>query len=87
MLRQEFKHHPFAYVVLLIILVVGTMAFMTVWPNRGQQQVVAIALGTAYALWGICTHTKSRTINREVIKEYVGVALLGTMVLYFLTIW
>ncbi len=85
-MKKEIWAHRLAYAVLISGLLLGTYLFLATWPNRLSQRIVALSLGSFYATWGVVTHTKTRTITKGVLAEYLGVSLLGVVMLLIITL-
>lgn len=54
---------------------------MYVWPNRGQQKIVSVAMGAFYFVWGVIVHKRHNHINSKVIFEYLAVSTLAVSLL------
>jgi len=84
-MKNELFHHPYAYTILTLGLIVHGGFFYLAWPQRSYQQLAIISLVVFYLLWGVITHTKSAHINSKVILEYASISLLAGVVLLLLT--
>ena len=82
---QDIKNHVFAYLTLLIIVIVFVGALVYVWPDRMMERWVIITFSLTYFFWGIVTHVKTKKITRFVVEEYLAVATLGGLILLLLT--
>ncbi len=83
-MMQEIKNHKIAYTVLITALVIFTVTFMHVWPDRPQQRMVVISMSAFYFLWGIVVHKNSRHINSKVVFEYLAISILAASLLLLL---
>ncbi len=83
---QELKKHKIAYTILVVGLLTGVTLFLGTWPNVLYQRIVILSLGIFYFCWGVATHVKTSFVTRQVILEYLGVSVLGMVVLGLLTI-
>ncbi len=79
------KRTPLAhYIILLLILGLGTGAFLYVRPNVSLQLVIGIVTSIAYILWGIVHHIIQKNLHQKVVVEYlligaIAIVLLVTM--------
>lgn len=85
-MKKEIWKHRWAYLILLLGLSALTYLFFWSWPNRVYQRLVVMMIGIFYATWGVVTHTKTQTVTPSVIKEYLGVSLLGVVMLLLITV-
>ncbi|MFZ1721694.1 MAG: hypothetical protein WAU07_04265 [Microgenomates group bacterium] len=86
MIRTEIKRHPAAYAILLIGLLGFLYAFLGAWPDRFVQQILIVAVGTFYFIWGIATHLSAEHITKRIVGEYLAVALLVCVLLLAVTL-
>jgi len=84
-MKQELLSHKKAYFLLVLGLFTFTVAFLAAWPNHLTQRVAVVTLGIFYFLWGVMTHLHTAHLNRQVLYEYVGISILATVLLLFLT--
>ena len=85
-MRKEFKRHQFAYIILIIGIIIFILSFLGAWPNRLIQRVIVFSMSIFYFLWGILTHFKTRTITKDVVLEYGSVSLLAGILLLLITL-
>ncbi len=85
-MNTEFFNHKLAYGILIVGLVGLVLLFLGVWPNIWQQRAVALAIALFYTTWGTLTHLKYRQITIRVFYEYIGVGVLGGLVLLAVTL-
>jgi hypothetical protein len=85
-MKKELTKHKFAYLILFLGLLAGTIGFMVVWPNRWWQRYIVIGMSGFYMMWGIFTHFQSEHISKKVVAEYISVSLLAGFLLFLLTI-
>lgn len=83
---QEMRRHQLAYLALLCGLVGLAIIFMAVWPHRWPLRLVGLAIGAFYLIWGVTTHVKTQELTPQVVKEYAGMSLLATVVLWLVTL-
>lgn len=72
-----------AYLSLAIPLIFLGFAYLFFPPYR---LISAVAIGLTYFLWGIIIHLKDKTLHLTVILEYLGISLLGTIILIFISL-
>lgn len=77
------KTHVMHFLILAVILVIGTLGFFSVVGNRPTQLAIGIATAVAYVIWGILHHALQHDIHRKVVVEY---ALIGALAILLLTI-
>lgn len=85
-LHREFSQHRWAYIFLVVVMIIATLMFMAVWPSRTGQRLVGVGVALFYLSWGLFTHWRAKHISRHVIYEYVAVALLGGLLLFMVTL-
>ncbi|HCC84408.1 MAG TPA: hypothetical protein DEP87_01890 [Candidatus Pacebacteria bacterium] len=72
----------FRYLSLVLGLAGLAAIFWFLWPNRLALRLVSLVLGVFYVLWGTVVHLKSGRVSLRVVAEYLGVALLGSLMLW-----
>lgn len=82
---REWKLHWKPYLVLILGLLVFVYVYLESWPNDWMVRYISLALGIFYTIWGIVTHTKTKTVTQQVVMEYSFVALLAVALLWFIT--
>lgn len=85
-MKRELLQHKLQYVILISGLMILTLLFLAVWPNRVLQRLVVISLSLFYMTWGIVTHLHADRITRKIIYEYISVGLLAGALLFLVTI-
>ena len=85
-MRNELLKHRLGYLVLIIGLISLGILFFAVWPNHGWQRVIALLVTLLYFIWGVVTHYKTKLLNRRIIMEYLGAAILAGLALMLITI-
>lgn len=73
------KHLPH-FVPLVIVFIVGILAFYFFSFDRYFQAVSAVALAASYSVWGILHHKSHNDLYFEVVLEYLLFSLLGLAV-------
>jgi hypothetical protein len=86
MIRQELKNHKKEYFALIVGLASFVLLFLYFWPNVLGQLTTAIGLGVYYFIWGIATHRKQGKVEKKVVFEYLGMAVLASMLLILLLV-
>ena len=72
------RHFPH-YVVLLGIFTVALFGFSVFSWDRAFRIAIVIAISASYVSWGIVHHFLHDDLYPEVVVEYVGIALLGSV--------
>jgi len=67
---------------LLLTALVSIAIILTLYFNGNKlfQQVVVIGLSILYIVWGILHHLKEKTLQTQIILEYVLFGLLGSLI-------
>ncbi|HUV71554.1 MAG TPA: hypothetical protein VMW25_00960 [Clostridia bacterium] len=76
-IKANFSH----YLVLLFILGSGLVAFFYFQRFPQAQIVSAFLTASFYVFWGIVHHYLEGDLHLRIILEYLGVALLGFLIL------
>lgn len=82
----ELKKHKIPYTILVVGLLTGLALFLGTWPNVVQQRLVILGIGVFYFIWGVVTHVKTSYVTKQVVLEYLGVSVLGMVMLVLLTV-
>lgn len=82
-MKRLAKHLPH-YLTLIGILVFGALGFWIFSYDRLFQSAVAIAVATAYVVWGVVHHAIHDDLHALVIVEYLSVASLGLVIVFSL---
>lgn len=85
-MRKFFRKNKLAYTILLAGLLAFALVFSMLWPDREAQRMTAAAFGGGYFLWGILTHTKSKDLTREIVFEYLAIAILAVLIMILVTL-
>ena len=83
---EEVRKHKLAYFSLSLGLGALTVLYLAVWPNLLLQRVVILGICAFYTIWGITTHLKTDHFTPRVAYEYIGISLLGGLLLFLITI-
>lgn len=73
--KKEFKD----YLILLIILTLGLVAFISCQPDRRLQSLAIIATAAFYVLWGVIHHLSRGDFHLKVLLEYLAVSFLAVI--------
>lgn len=68
------------YLVLTIIVSVAILLILLFNGNKFYQQITVVGLSILYIVWGVIHHTKEKTIQAQIVLEYVLFALLGCII-------
>ena len=72
-----------AYLILIVWLGALSLIFFKLPDYR---LLTSVAIGLSYSLWGIITHLREKTLLLPVVLEYLGIGLLATTVLIFISL-
>ena len=76
---KDFKKHTIHFLPLLAIFIAGILGFLFFSYDRAFQIAVAIALSSAYLLWGVVHHKIHNDLDTFVFVEYLAVSALGLL--------
>ncbi len=74
----------FHYAVLIVILGIGLWSVLTFRYHPLGRPLSIIGLSLGYVLWGIVHHSLMGNLHRQVVLEYLGLSLLGGVIISFL---
>ena len=80
MSTQKLAKHLPHYFGLIGLLVAGVVGFVLFSYDRVFQIYVAVAMASAYIVWGAFHHSVHKDLYLEVIVEYVVVSSLGLLI-------
>lgn len=86
LLSMEVHRHKLAYLSLVIGLLGLVLAYFLAWPNLWGQRLVILLMVLFYLFWGLTAHVKTEYLSRRIVYEYLGVALLGGVLLWLMTL-
>lgn len=72
------------YFLLILILSIGLVSILTFRFHPPFAPLSIIITALAYVIWGIVHHALTRSLHRQVVLEYVSLALLGALIIYIL---
>lgn len=75
--KKQFSHYIPLFAVFVYVAVGFSMFSYEKWMLFG----LAISAALFYVAWGIAHHSVHRDLSIEVVFEYIGVALLGVLML------
>lgn len=85
-MKYELLHHKVAYFLLIGGLLLLTLIFLAVWPDRMLQRVVIVLITAFYFSWGAITHLHTTSLSKRVIYEYASMSLLAGTLLMLITL-
>jgi hypothetical protein len=85
-MKRFLQRNKLAYMLLITGLLIFAVVFSMLWPDREAQRVTAAVFGGGYFLWGILTHTKSKNLTKEIIFEYLAIAILAVLIMILITL-
>lgn len=74
---RKFAHHLPHYLSLFAVLGAGFLGFALFGWDKAFQASIAVAMATAYVVWGIVHHAYHEDLYPQVLVEYLVVAALG----------
>lgn len=77
------KSSWFHFLILIIILVLGTATFFMVRGNPTAQLATGIIVSVAYVIWGVLHHAIDGDLHLKIVIEYVLVGTIAILFLYF----
>lgn len=77
------KSSWFHFLILIIILVLGTATFFMVRGNPTAQLVTGIIVSVAYIIWGVLHHAIDGDLHLKIVIEYILVGTIAILFLYF----
>jgi len=83
-LIDEVKEHWWGYLVLILGLLGGLVAFILFSGQAQKRNLAVLFLTVFYFLWGIIHHTLKKDLHFKVILEYLLISLLGLVVFFSL---
>lgn len=85
-MKSFLRKNKLAYLILFCLLTSFVFFFTKAWPNKELQRILTLIFGLSYFLWGVITHTKVKKINREIIFEYLAIAVLASLIIILITL-
>ncbi len=79
------KSYLIHFLVLLIILALGTLAFFYENGNHAAQLSIGIVTSIAYAVWGIVHHAIQGDLHRKLVVEYILIGAIA-IVMFFIVL-
>ena len=83
---KELKKYPKDYILLGIILISASYAYLNGWPDQQPQQIAAAVLSLLYFVWGIMHHKIHDHLTFRVVLEYFFVSTFAGALLILLTL-
>lgn len=77
------KSSWFHFIILIVMLTLGTATFFMVAGNPTAQLATGITTSVAYVFWGVLHHAIDGDLHRKVVIEYVLVGTIAILFLYF----
>lgn len=68
------------YLILTILVSVAILLILFFNGNKFYQQITIISLSILYIVWGVFHHLKEKTLQAQIVLEYVLFALLGCII-------
>lgn len=80
-MKKTTQDSLFHFIVLIIILVLGSAFILYFRADNLMQIYTTITLSVAYVLWGVIHHLKIGDLHLKIVTEYVLIAALGSLIL------
>jgi uncharacterized membrane protein YjjP (DUF1212 family) len=80
---RKITHHLSHYLPLIGILVSAVLGFSLFPYDKGFQFAMGVAAASGYISWGLIHHYLHRDLHGSVVLEYLAVAILGVVILFF----
>ncbi len=80
---KKITHHLSHYLPLIGILVASLLGFYFFPYDKGFQMATSVAAASGYVSWGLVHHYLHRDLHVSVVLEYLSVATLGVVILFF----
>lgn len=68
------------YIILTLIVSIAIILILLFNGNKYFQQITIIGMSILYIVWGVLHHLKEKTLQTQVVLEYVLFALLGNLI-------
>lgn len=68
------------YLILALIVSVAILLVLFFNGSKFYQQMIVIGMSILYIVWGIFHHHKEKTLQAQIVLEYVLYALLGSLI-------
>ncbi|EKD23054.1 MAG: hypothetical protein ACD_83C00080G0002 [uncultured bacterium] len=81
-LERLVKSHAIDYVVIVVLLAAFMLSVILFRFSYISIKVISIFMATAYVTWGVTHHTKRGHLDKKILLEYSGIALLGLVVVF-----
>lgn len=64
----------------LLLFITGLSLILVLLANGNKQNIrfIIIGLSLIYIIWGVIHHKKEKTLNKEIIFEYIAISVLGS---------
>lgn len=77
------RHLTINYLLMFFIFLTGGLTLVLI--NHQQlKAVILLSLAAVYIIWGMWHHYEHKTLSRDVVLEYIGVA--GIIILIYLLV-
>ncbi len=68
------------YIILTLIVSIAIILILLFNGNKYFQQITIIGMSILYIVWGVLHHLKEKTLQTQIVLEYVLFALLGNLI-------
>jgi hypothetical protein len=84
MTMKKLTRHASHYLPLIGILITTLLGFYIFAYDRAFQLALGIAAASGYVSWGLVHHHIHKDLHLSIILEYLAVAILGVVILFFI---
>lgn len=81
---KKFKVHFGYYITLFVMLFLSGLLTLQFSFNKQLQMVIVVMTAMLYVLIGIVHHKENHDLNTKIVIEYVLIASLGMVIVFFL---
>lgn len=82
--KQSDQDHTIDYIVLLSMLTIAGLAVKFLELHSSGLMLTSVLLSVGYVAWGVLHHKKAGHIDKKIVLEYLGLALLVNVLIYSL---
>ncbi len=84
MFKKSQDNHILDYAILIGILAATTISVKIFNLHNSSLKLTSIFLSLAYVIWGIVHHKKAGHIDKKIVLEYSGLAILVNIIIFSL---
>jgi hypothetical protein len=84
MIFRHKKDHSLDYLILLLVLATGALVINFFDLTKTNLLFTSLLVSAAYVFWGVTHHKKAGHIDKKIVLEYCGLALLVNVIIFSL---